>query len=492
MTIIETKAGKIQGYTQDGLEIFKGIPYAEPPIGDLRFSPPLPKKPWDNILDAKEYGHFAFQGYTMLEEYFGKLEPESEDCLFLNIWTPAIDNKKRPVMFWIHGGAFIMGGGGDPIYNGSVLAKRGDVVVVTINYRLGVFGYSYVPGVTSNVGQMDQILALEWVRDNIELFGGDPGNVTIFGESAGGYAVLTLSAMPAAKGLFHRVIAQSAPFINPEASRKHTKGVMRMLNIKGGDMEAFRKKKPEEIIDAQNKYLEKLNAAMELRPLIDNQSLPIHPLKVFQNGDCSNIDLMMGSNLDEAKMFTSMGPGFPDPEKAVLAFLTMFGINPVRCAKMYDTYKNAREGKLSTDPKDTADAIITDFMFRVPTIRFLEAQLKHQKKTYNYLFTWESPGLDGKLGCCHAIELGFVFNSIHLKGMENFTGQSPEANALSEKVMDAWIAFARTGNPNHEGLPEWLPYSVENRPTMLLGKECKIENAIQDEERKAWEGLLEV
>ncbi|MHA2391424.1 MAG: carboxylesterase/lipase family protein [Promethearchaeota archaeon] len=492
MVILETKAGKIEGYSKDGVEIFKGIPYAEPPIGELRFSPPLPKKPWDNVLETKEYGPFAFQGYTMLEEYFGKLQPESEDCLFLNVWTPGLDNKKRPVMFWIHGGAFIMGSGGDPMYDGSVLAKRGDVVVVTINYRLGLFGYSYIPGVTANVGQMDQILALKWVKDNIELFGGDPESVTIFGESAGGYAVLTLSAMPAAKGLFHRVIAQSAPFINPDVNKKHTKGVMRMLNIKSGDIENFRKTQPEEIIDAQNKYLERLNSAMEFRPLIDGTFLPIHPLKVFQSGDCSDIEFMIGSNLDEAKMFTSMGPGFPDPEKAILAFLTMFGIDPGSSAKMFDIYKNAREGTLSTDPKDITDAIITDFMFRIPTIRFLEAQSKCQKNTYNYLFTWESPGFEGNLGACHAIELGFVFNSINLPGMENFSGQGPEAEALSEKVMDAWIAFAHTGNPNHKGLPEWLPYDIERRATMLLGKECKLENAVQEEERKAWEGLLEV
>jgi para-nitrobenzyl esterase len=201
---------------------------------------------------------------------------------------------------------------------------------------------------------------------------------------------------------------------------------------------------------------------------------------------------LIGSNLDEAKMFTAMGPGFPDPEKAILGFLTMFGIEASASAKMYDIYKNAREGVHSTDPKDIADAIITDFMFRVPTIRFLEAQSKHQKNTYNYLFTWESPGLEGKLGCCHAVELPFVFNTINLPGMEEFSGKGPEADTLSEKVMDAWIAFAHTGNPNHEGLPEWPSYDAEKRTTMLLGKECKTVNAIFDKERKAWDGLLEV
>jgi len=493
MAIIETKSGKVQGYSENDIEIYKGIPYGEPPIGDLRFCPPVAKKPWDGVLEAKEISSFAFQGYSMLEEYFGKSEPESEDCLYLNIWTPAADGEKRPVMFWIHGGAFITGGGGDPIYNGLALAKRGDVVVVTINYRLGAFGYSYIPGVTANVGQMDQIMALEWVRDNIELFGGDPDNVTIFGESAGGYAVLTLPAMPAAKGLFHRVIAQSAPFINPEVSKKHTKGLMRMLKLKSGDIDAFRKIPPEEIIDAQNKYLEKINSAMEFRPLIDGESLPTHPLKVFQNGDCSNIDLLIGSNLDEAKMFTSMGgEAFGDPEKVILMFLGMVGVDANKSIKMLETYKNAREGNLSTESKDIIDAIITDFMFRIPTIRFLEAQFKHQKNTFNYLFTWESPGMDGQLGSCHALEIGFVFNTLNLPGMDEFTGQGPEAELLSQKIMDAWIAFARTGNPNNKGLPEWKPYDIEERATMTLGKECKQVNAAYDKEREAWDGLLEV
>ena len=173
------------------------------------------------MLDATKYGSCAFQGYTQLEEWFGKIEPESENCLNLNIWTPSADDEKRPVLFWIHGGAFIMGSGIDLMYDGSALANRGNVVVVTINYRLGAFGYLYIPGITANVGQLDQISALTWVRDNIKAFGGDPNNVTIFGESAGGLAVVTLPSMPAAKGLFRRVIAHSAPFFDPEVHKHH-------------------------------------------------------------------------------------------------------------------------------------------------------------------------------------------------------------------------------------------------------------------------------
>ncbi len=495
--IIETKAGKIQGYTEDGLEIFKGIPYAESSLGDLRFRPPVAKKVWTDVLDATRYGHCAFQAYSQLEEWFGKLQPESEDCLNLNIWTPSADKKKRPVMFWIHGGAFTIGGGIDPIYDGSALAKRGDVVVVTINYRLGMFGYLYVPGKTINVGQFDQILALKWVQDNIEFFGGDPNNVTIFGESAGGYAVITLSAMPAAKGLFHKVIAQSAPFIDPRINDITTKKLMREFGLKRGDIDGLRKIPAEKIIEGQNKYFEK-NAIdiLALRPLIDGDTIPIHPLKAFRNGDCKHLDFMIGTNLDEFKLFSALDPNAfnvsdSDMEKLLIGYLGTLGIDNDRSKLILNTYKEAREGKYSTDPKEIMSALITDAIFRISTIRLLEAQSPHQPNTYNYMFTWQTPVLDGILGACHALELPFVFGNLDLPHMDNFVGKNTN-KALSEKMMDAWIAFARTGNPNHEGLPDWSSYDTEKRTTMFFGDECKAVNAAFDKERTAWDGLLEI
>ncbi|MFX1477553.1 MAG: carboxylesterase/lipase family protein, partial [Promethearchaeota archaeon] len=310
MAVIETKSGKVQGYSEKGIEVYKGIPFAEPPIGDLRFLPPVPKKPWDGILDATKYGPCSFQGFTQLEEWFGKLEPESEDCLTLNIWTPAADDEKRPVLFWVHGGAFIMGGGTHEFYEGLALVKRGNVVVVTFNYRLGVLGFSYIPDITINAGILDQALALRWVYDNIGKFGGDPENITIFGESAGGYSVLTLPVIPQAKGLIRRVIAQSAPAIDPEVSDKNTRSVMRKLKLKKGDIESFRKIPPEKIIEAQNEFMgTDPNNLMAFRPLIDGKTIPKHPLKAFQEGDLKNIDFMIGTNLDEAKLFTYLDPG---------------------------------------------------------------------------------------------------------------------------------------------------------------------------------------
>ncbi|MBY8987236.1 MAG: carboxylesterase/lipase family protein [Candidatus Lokiarchaeota archaeon] len=488
--IIDTTSGRMQGYKENELVIFKGIPYAEPPIDELRFSPPVAKKQWDGVLEATRYVSCAYQGYTQLEDFTGKLQPESEDCLNLNIWTPNADNKKRPVMFWIHGGAFIMGGGVDPMYDGSTLAKRGDVVVVTINYRLGALGYLYLPGVTANAGQLDQISALKWVHDNIEQFGGDPNNVTIFGESAGGYSVVALAAMPAAKGLFNRIIAQSAPAIDPKVTKKPTKKVMRLLSA--GDIHALRKISPEKIIEAQNKFMgeDHLNL-LAFRPLIEGETLPIHPLETFQNGDCKNIDFMIGTNLDEAKLFTALDPEMSnlntvDGDKLLMGFLGRLGIDNSKSKTMIDIYKKARESKYSNEPKEIMNALLTDNIFRISTIRLLEAQSKNQPNTYNYVFTLPSPAFNGDLGACHALELPFVFNTFDTPGFQEFVSKSPELDAISYKMMDAWIAFARTGNPNHDGIPYWPSYDVDKRSTMLINKEFKVVEKFLDEERAAW------
>ncbi|MFX0012495.1 MAG: carboxylesterase/lipase family protein [Candidatus Hermodarchaeota archaeon] len=490
MTIIELKNGKISGYIQDNLHIFKGIPYAEPPIGDLRFSAPRPKKPWNEILDTTKFGPCAYQGYTALEEVTGKLQPESEDCLTLNVWTPGLDNKKRPVMFWIHGGAFIMGGSRSPTYDGAPLAQRGDVVIVTINYRLGALGYLYIPGETANVGELDQILALKWVHENIIKFGGDPDNVTIFGESAGAYSVITLAAMPSANGLFKRIIAQSMPTINPKVSKKTSKDLMRAVGLNTSDIEGLRKIAPEKIISAQNEITK--GNALGFRPLIDGESIPLHPLSVFKEGKCKNIDLMMGTNLNEAKLFTSLDPSTSkiDNEKTIMLYLGSMGIDSEKARNIIETYKNARQGILSNEPKELLDAIATDLMFRVATLQILEAQSNYQPNTYNYLFTWKTSAVHGTLGSCHALELPFVFNTFEEPGMKALVGNATGTEVICETMMDAWLSFAHSGNPNHNGIPNWPSYDNKNRATMLFGKEIKIANAFYEKERAVWEGIL--
>ncbi|MHA1987308.1 MAG: carboxylesterase/lipase family protein [Promethearchaeota archaeon] len=493
--IIETKTGKVQGYKEDDLEIFKGIPFAEPPIGQLRFSPPVSKQSWDGVLNTTEYGPCSLQGHSELEQYLGKLEPESEDCLSLNIWTPATDGEKRPVMFWIHGGAFMIGGGTDPMYDGSALALRGDIVVVTINYRLGSFGFLYSKGIPQNVGIQDQVMALKWVHENIESFGGDSSNITIFGESAGGYSVLALCTMPKAKGLFQRVIAQSAPYIDTSVSDKISKKILRKLGIKRGDIDSLREVPPEKIIDAQNQVTaSEPTDVMALRPLILEDTFPKHPLKAFLGGECTNIDFMIGTNLNEFKLYTAMEPFKSmvesDAEKLLVGFLGMLGIEMTKSEEIIKTYKEARGDKTSKEPLDILTAIITDFAFRIPTIRLLEAQKRYQANNYNYMFTWPSPGLDGVLGACHSLEIPFVFGTLNSPTLKEFVEGAPKE--LSEKMMDAWISFAKTGNPNHGNIPDWPSYDPKTRATMIFDGECKVGKALFDKEREAWDGLLEI
>lgn len=496
--IVETNAGKVQGYTKRDVNVFKGIPYAEPPVGDLRFSPPVPKEPWSGELDATKIGPAAIQGFSQLEEYFGLKVQESEaDCLTLNIWTPAMDDAKRPVMFWIHGGAFIAGSGTFPLYYGYALAKRGDVVVVTINYRLGAFGYLFVPGVIANIGQLDQILALKWVRDNIETFGGDADNVTIFGESAGGMACMTLLGMPTAKGLFHRAIPQSGPLaFDPAAGERYSKQIFIELGLETGDIDALRKEPVEKITKAQNKINEKmkLTEILPFSPRIDPKTFPEHPLEVIKKGRGKDIELLIGTTRDEYKLFTVMAPQLRNLEeiglfKIVRSVLRYFGKGEDRAKQLIKVYKDHREG-LSTKPKDMLDAIATDLTFRMPAIRFADAYSAHETDTYHYVFTWTSPAFKGRLGACHGIELPFVFGTHKLFGMDVFAGKGAEVNALSENTMDSWITFARTGDPNHEGIPKWPSYNRETRSTMMIGREFKVVNAAFDMERTAWDGIL--
>ena len=495
--IVQTKSGNVNGFEKDGLKIFKGIPYAEPPIGPLRFSPPVTRKPWDDVLQAIEFGPQAMQGFNPLETIIGKvtIEKSEADCLTLNIWTPEIDNKKRSVLFWIHGGAFIIGGSSDGFYDGAALAKRGNVVIVSINYRLGALGYLYVPGKTANVGQLDQIEALKWVKNNIESFGGDPGNVTIFGESAGGEACITLLAMPAAKGLFHRAIIQSGPIsFDPNLGEQHTKNLMSKCKVE--DLKALQELPVKKIIKKQDSMIFKPGNTDLLMfcPRIDGYTLPKHPLIALQEGFASDIEILVGSNENEMKLFTAMIPSSKKMEhekltKIITKLMVSQGKDENRAIQLIKAYEDARGDKFSIEPDEISDAIMTDFMFRIPAIRLVEAHSIHQPKTFNYLFTWTSPMMKGKLGACHALELPLLFGTHKIKAVERFSGSGPDADKLSNNLMDIWTSFARTGDPNNENIPKWSPYDTKKRSTMLLGKEIKISNDIFNEERVAWDDI---
>jgi para-nitrobenzyl esterase len=501
--IIETNTGKVQGYIEKDIHIFKGIPFAEPPIGELRFKPPVKKERWEGVLDATEYGPIALQGNFPLVDLLHQILPqefqESEDCLTLNIWTPKTDDKKRPVMIWIHGGGFIADGSSNLIFNGSSLAIRGDVVVVSINYRLGAFGFLYIPGITANAGLLDQIAALEWIQRNIEVFGGDSNNVTVFGQSAGGGSCLSLLGIPLAKGLFKKAIVQSAPILQRNPTIRSTNDLMIKLGLKSRDITTLRKLKAEDIIKAQNIVMKESletdeGEFMPFRPSVDieGNTLPIHPLEAIKNGEGKNVDLLIGCTEEEAKLH-SFSPEEKNLtaeklESSITYLLTPLDL-PIESKTLIQKYINAMRNLRPITPVDVYSAICSDLMFRIPDIHIAEAKSKHNPDVYFYIFTWPSPLFKG---ASHFGEVPFVFGTLNIRGMKSIFGRGSEAKKLSEKIMDTWIAFARNGNPNHSNIPEWPVYNTEKRATMMIGKEFKVVNAPYEKEREIWEDLPEI
>ncbi|MFX1427098.1 MAG: carboxylesterase/lipase family protein [Promethearchaeota archaeon] len=492
--IVETTHGKVRGYSRRGVIKFKGIPYAAPPIGSLRFKPPAPVEPWSDVLDAIKYSPVSIQPPSNLE--FGEPMPQSEaECLTLNIWTKGLDDGKRPVMFWIHGGGFTTGSA--VIYDGARLVNRGDVVVVSINYRLGYLGFFYMPDMpdtTANAGLLDMVAALKWVKDNISKFGGDPNNVTIFGESAGGMAVSSLLAMPSAKGLFHRAIPQSGAAnkfsYNSVNAIKVYEELIQKLGIEKGDIEALRKLPTENFIVPQMETAGFQARGLRVGPVVDKITLPDHPLEAISKGFAQDIDIFIGTNLDEAKLFLMFNPkAFELTEdelyKRVTTFMRYSKQEESKAKEIIDKYRELRKS-----PRDIIDAISTDYTFRIPAIRLAEAQSKYKKNVYMYLFTWQSPLNGGKYGAMHALELGFVFNLLLDRDIGMFPRKTEETQRLSEQIMDTWIAFARSGNPNHKNIPELPPYDLEKRATILFDKEVTIQYDPYGNERETWEGIL--
>ncbi len=501
---VETRDGRLEGCDEDGILTFRGIPYARPPVGDLRFRAPQPPEPWTGVREAKSFGYSAPQAPLAIPLPGMEVGELDEDCLTLNVFTPGTDAERRPVLFWIHGGGFVIGSSAQPLYDGIPLARRGDVVVVTINYRLGPLGFLFLSdlcpdleGAVGNAGLRDQIAALAWVHENIERFGGDPGNVTIFGESAGGMSVGTLLGMPAAREHFGKAIPQSGATHNVHTRETATKVAEHFLEALGVSPSeaprALRELPPDKLLDTHRQTVLALGTTLGLlpfQPLVDGDSLPEQPLDAVQAGHAAAIPLLTGTTRDEWKLFSFLDPNIATLDDAALR--ERLAPQLADPDAMIETYRSARPDGEASLPREIFFAIETDRVFRIPAIRLAEAQQAHQPDTFMYRFDWKATGMGGALGACHAVELPFVFGLLDRPGAQLFAGSGPEAMALSGMVIDAWVAFARNGDPSHANLPggRWSRYGVEKRATMILGAECGLELDPQSSERRAWDGIL--
>jgi para-nitrobenzyl esterase len=426
-------------------------------------------------------------------------QPQSEDCLYLNIWTPGLDDAKRPVMVWIHGGYFTNGAGSWVFYNGRNLSTLGNVTVVTINYRLGALGFLNLNEVTKgkipatgNEGLLDQVSALKWVRDNILRFGGDPANVTIFGESAGAMSAGTLLAMPGALELFHRAILQSGA-AHHVASLERAETVADMfldiLDIKLAEASKLLALTERQIIDAQVKVTAGANdpdlARNELpfKPVVDGKVIPEWPIQAIAGGSADKVAVLIGTNLDEWKLFAILDRDLVNLDEGGLMRRCQRLMPGADVNGLIEVYRRARSQRnLPTTPAELFTAIESDRVFRMPAIRLAEARNRRQQPTYMYLFDWVSPLMNGILGTCHALDIGFVFGLLD----GSFTGSDEAARALSRTTQDAWASFARRGDPSCRSTGKWRRYD-EGRETMILGRRCMPVEAPYDEERCAWE-----
>ena len=503
--VVETVSGRVSGTSEAGLSVFRGIPYAAAPVGDLRFRAPVQREPWLEVRDASEFGPAPTQNPNRaIEALWGSPGlPQDEDCLMLNIWTPAADDRQRPVMVWIHGGAYAIGSGGEAIYDGAALAERGDVVVVTINYRLGALGFLCLPGLgDTNVGLRDQFAALRWVSRNIAAFGGDPDNVTVFGESAGAMSAALMLVSPQARGLVHRAILQSGAGhtgISLEAAHATGRRFADKLGIAADDFDAIRTAPVEDLLWAQRQFeAERVAAMVEHRrpsiafqPIIDGDLIPRRPIDDARTGNGAGIPTLVGWLDEEMKLFAffaklAQGTAATDPsEVQTVAYLDELHGDGRRA---YDAYRDARSerGEPAT-PAEIFSAAGGDASFGIPGEALLDAQSQHEPRTYAYLMDWRSPAYEGALGSCHTLDIPFVFGT--RDRCQDFAGTGAAADRLEDTMMDAWIAFARTGDPSTDAL-DWPAYSREAPNRLMLGERIRVEQEWRAAERAVWSAVL--
>jgi para-nitrobenzyl esterase len=477
----------IPAANQRPVSVFKGIPYGTA----NRFEAPRKAESWTGVRNTANFGPAAPQpAFTApppaLAEIITDPGPMGEDCLVLNIWTPATDSAKRPVMVWLHGGGFSYGSGASPAYAGTELAAKRDVVVVTVNHRLNLFGYLYLAQLgggryadSGNAGMLDIVLALEWVRDNIAVFGGDPDNVTIFGESGGGWKVSTLMAMPAAQGLFHKAIVQSGPFLRAMTPDRATQVAVAVLSRLG--------LQPNQAGELENLPMGRLlegvyaipGGPLAITPVVDGRSVPTHPFHPVAPAISAGVPLLIGSTATETTLLEPP-PDHLDDSALLAKTKERMGLDDAAAERLLAVYK-----KTHGDNVEAWLALASDNFMRINSIRQAEAKAaQNAAPAYMYLFTWRTPAFDGKLRSPHALEIPFVFD--HPDVWPSFTA-GEQRYALADKMSAAWTEFARTGKPSHPELPDWPTYTTDRRATMIFDNECRVADDPYGEDRAALE-----
>ena len=492
---VSIDSGAVQGFTADGVSAFLGVPYAAPPFGADRMRPPRPVRPWSGIRPATRYGPTVPKGDypPQYQPLFPEVLIAGEECLNLNVWTPDPGAAGLPVLVWIHGGSFMNGSGSVGQYDGSAFARDG-IVCVTINYRLAAEGFLYFgddPAGAANLGLLDQIAALRWVRDNIAAFGGDPARVTVAGESAGAMSVTTLLSMPMADGLFAQAITQSgaaAHTLSADEGRMVGGYLAEALGvpatrdaIKQVPLDALVRAASDLVVEVQTapdpaKWGRLALSLLPFAPVVDGTVVPEPPLEAMAAGRGGDVPLLAGSNRDEARLFLVAPDTIDQIDEATLgATAAAYGLTP-------DALAGYRANRPDASPGDVLAAVITDWFFRIPAIRVAEARATGHATTWTYRFDHPDPGGNHRFGACHAVEIPFVFGTITREDARPLIGDTP-SQTVADTAHGTWVSFIKSGTPG------WAAYTLDSRTTGLLTDKLNEVNDPASDERLLWTAI---
>ncbi|SEP37820.1 para-nitrobenzyl esterase [Rhodospirillales bacterium URHD0017] len=504
--VVETISGRVKGVTSDGVHVFKGIPYGASTAGANRFMPPRKPEPWTGVREAVAYAGRSPQApgapqRPELATVWGPIDtlPVVEDCLTLHVWTPGFDNARRPVMVWLHGGAFSYGSANSPRYDSTRLAQRNDVVVVAVNHRLNIFGHldlSQAGGErfaqSGNAGVLDLVAALEWVREHAGRFGGDPGNVTIFGQSGGGGKVSALMAMPRAKGLFHKAIIQSGAsvrFAERERTTRLADAVLKHLGLRPDQLDALQalplQRLQEAVVPAQAtlpRPRQPLLDRYNFGPVIDGAVLPAQPFDPAAPALSDDIPLMIGGTKDESAIFFA-----PDDQvwnRSLSEAELAERVGKVAGAATADLLAYYKRRDPAASPADQLITMLSMSNFHVRSLLLAERKAdRGRAPVWMYSFDWETPAFGGRLKSSHSVEVPFVFDTLHVIGEGH---RKSGAQALADRVSRTWATFARNGDPRNEAIPAWPAYTAARRATMLFDDKCRVVDDPDGEVRPLW------